>query len=250
MNTLIIVALIGMVMLLVEQIKPGITLDAVKGWWPRVLLCNAFQASSVFIAAATWDRWLPEYRLFDNQQLPHWLGALYGYLSITFVYYWWHRARHRVPLLWRWLHQLHHSPQRLEVVTSFYKHPLEILSNSLLSSLVLYFLCGLSPAAVSLAVVLMGVAEFFYHWNVSTPHWLGYLIQRPESHRAHHEYGIHQRNFSDLPLWDMLFGTFYNPRSKPLRCGFSQQNEQRVWAMLAGKRLTSRAGRSYPGRSV
>ena len=34
-----------------------------------------------------------------------------------------------MPILWRTLHQLHHSPKRLEIVTSFYQHPLEIISN-------------------------------------------------------------------------------------------------------------------------
>ena len=53
-------------------------------------------------------------------------GAIVGYLVITFVYYWWHRARHEVPILWRCFHQVHHSPQRIEIITSFYKHPVEI----------------------------------------------------------------------------------------------------------------------------
>jgi len=238
MEVLLTVALIGMFMLLVEQLRPGTTLPKVTHWWPRVVVFNLVQASSVFVAAVTWDLWLPEYRLLDNRALSPWFGALLGYLAITFVYYWWHRARHQVSFLWRWFHQLHHSPQRLEVVTSFYKHPIEILTNSLLSSVVLYFVCGLSPEAVSIAVLLMGGAEFFYHWNIKTPYWIGFLIQRPESHRAHHEYGIHARNFSDLPLWDMLFGTFYNPTVSPEKCGFSVEKEQRLWAMLTGKQVT------------
>jgi hypothetical protein len=28
--------------------------------------------------------------------------------------------------------------------------------------------------------------EFVYHMNIRTPEWLGYFIQRPESHRVHH----------------------------------------------------------------
>lgn len=238
MEVLLTVALLGMMMLLVEQFRPGTKLPKVTHWWPRVVVFNAIQASSVFVAAATWDQWLPEYRLLDNRALAPWLGALIGYLAITFVYYWWHRARHQFSFLWRCFHQLHHSPQRLEVVTSFYKHPIEIMINSLLSSLVLYFGCGLSPEAVSIAVLLMGGAEFFYHWNIKTPRWVGFFIQRPESHRAHHEYGIHTRNFSDLPLWDMVFGTFYNPVIVPELCGFSAEKEQQVWAMLTGKQVT------------
>ena len=51
----------------------------------------------------------------------------------------------------------------------------------------------------------------FQHWNVCTPRWLGYILQRPESHGLHHELGIHGRNYSDFPLWDSLMGTFVNP---------------------------------------
>jgi hypothetical protein len=47
------------------------------------------------------------------------LGGLIAY----FIFYWWHRWRHESDLLWRLFHQIHHSPQRLEVITSFYKHP-------------------------------------------------------------------------------------------------------------------------------
>ena len=54
-----------------------------------------------------------------------------------------------------------------------------------------------------------------------TPRWLGYLIQRPESHCRHHEFGVHASNYSDLPLWDILFGSFHNPASWEGRAGFS-----------------------------
>ena len=38
---------------------------------------------------------------------------------------------------------------------------------------------GLDAASSSLAVLLAGVAELFYHWNVRTPHWLGYFDPAP-----------------------------------------------------------------------
>jgi len=41
---------------------------------------------------------------------------------------------------------------------------------------------------------------------------MGYFIQRPEAHCVHHRLGFHYHNFADLSLWDMLFGTFRNPR--------------------------------------
>ncbi len=36
-------------------------------------------------------------------------------------------------MLWRFFHQIHHSPQRL-VITSFYKHPVEMTVDSLIGA--------------------------------------------------------------------------------------------------------------------
>ena len=167
-------------------------------------------------------------------------GAIVGYLAITFVYYWWHRWRHSIRLLWRWFHQVHHSPQRIEIITSFYKHPVEIVSNSLLSSVIVYLGVGLSPTAAVHAVLLTGLAELFYHWNVPTPYWLGFLFQRPESHCIHHQEGVHSFNYADLPMWDMLFGTFKNPRHWEETCGFGPDGEHRLPEMLRGVDVNAR----------
>ncbi len=132
------------------------------------------------------------------------------------------------------MHQIHHSAQRIEIITSFYKHPLEILLDSLISSLLLYFVVGVGPTAAAGAVLLSGLAELVYHWNISTPRWLGYLFQRPESHCIHHQEGVHAFNYSDLPLWDMLFGTFRNPEKWEGRCGFGPERELLLHKMLRG----------------
>jgi sterol desaturase/sphingolipid hydroxylase (fatty acid hydroxylase superfamily) len=233
MNTIATVAGLGLAMLAVEARWPGRRFPEVPGFRLRAAAAIAVQAGCVWLAGSSWDRWLAAHRLFSAESLGVLPGALLGYFVITFVYYLWHRARHEVPFLWRWLHQVHHSPQRLEVLTSFYKHPLEIAANGVLSSAIVYLLVGLAPASASLAVLLTGVAELFYHWNVRTPHWLGYLVQRPESHCVHHQSGVHAYNYSDLPLWDWLFGTLRNPREFRGRCGFGAA-EQRLPEMLRG----------------
>lgn len=134
-----------------------------------------------------------------------------------------------------WMHQVHHSASRLEVATSFYKHPFEIVVNVVLLSFVLHVLLGLSPASASVVVTLTGLAEIAYHSNLRTPYWLGFIFQRPESHRRHHERHHHRGNYSDLPLWDMLFGTFDNPRESPRECGFSPERERQFVRMLLGR---------------
>jgi sterol desaturase/sphingolipid hydroxylase (fatty acid hydroxylase superfamily) len=223
------------VMIVVELRRPGRSWPQVRGWWARAALLNGFQAAIAWLGPASWDRWMSGRRPWTADALGTTAGALLGYLVITFVYYWWHRARHQVPFLWRWVHQVHHSPQRIEILTSFYKHPIEIVLNGLLSSAICYFVVGLGPAATTQAVLLSGLAELFYHWNVRTPYWLGFVFQRPESHCVHHQQGLHRGNYSDLPLWDWMFGTLDNPRHWDARCGFRPEHEARLGAMLAGR---------------
>jgi len=230
-----IVLAVALLMMAVEAVQGGRKWPAVRGWWLRALLMNGVQVAAVWVAGVGWNGWMQRHRPWSADILGPAAGAVVGYLAITFFYYWWHRWRHQSDFLWRWFHQLHHSPQRIEVITSFYKHPFEILLNSILSSAILYLLVGTGPEAASGAVLLSGLAELVYHWNVRTPYWLGFFFQRPESHCVHHQKGVHSFNYSDLPLWDMMFGTFLNPRNWNAECGFEPAQENRLGEMLIGR---------------
>ncbi len=168
MYVTIIVLAIAIGMIIVEIIKPGRSWNKVKTWWRRALILNMVQVSSVYIAGIAWDKWFLGASLWNAEEYTGTNGgALLGYLVITFIYYWWHRLRHENMFLWNWFHQVHHSPQRIEIITSFYKHPIEILFNSMLSSFILYVLVGLGPESAAIAVLVTGIAELFYHWNVN-----------------------------------------------------------------------------------
>ena len=84
---------------------------------------------------------------------------------------------------------------------------------TLMGSLTLALLVGLPPQSITVVLLTINFLAFFQHANITTPHWLGYIIQRPESHSIHHGKGIHQYNYADLPFIDMIFGTFKNPRT-------------------------------------
>lgn len=237
-----IVVGVAVAMMFIESRRPARALPRSKGWWPRALALNGVQAFSVWALGRSLDPWLaPDVgALKDAGPI---VGALAGYFVLSFVYYLWHRARHEVPVLWRLFHQTHHSVTRLEVVSSFYKHPFEILANGVLSSFILFVVLGLSAEAASGATLLCGLAELFYHWNVRTPRWLGYFIQRPEMHRVHHKQGAHRSNYADLPLWDMLFGTFDNPERAEDPVGFGAAEEQRLVDMLVGVDVVAKAAK-------
>lgn len=231
---LIVILSAFVVCFIVERAAPGWPLPRVRTWPLRVLSINALQLGVVLLAGVTWERWLSAASLFHlREQVPDAVGGVIAYFIATFVFYWWHRWRHEVPLLWRLFHQIHHSPQRLEVITSFYKHPGEMIVNSIIGSLLVYTLLGLSLEGGAVYTLCTALGEFFYHTNVRTPRWIGFFFQRPEMHRIHHQFGRHKNNYGDISWWDMMFGTYENPREWLHTCGYEDHREQRLLAMLA-----------------
>jgi sterol desaturase/sphingolipid hydroxylase (fatty acid hydroxylase superfamily) len=225
---------VAVMFFLVERMWPAAALPKVRGWWARIALVNLAQLGVVLLAGRLWDRWFARASLFRPGDLAGDVGAaLVAYLVSCFVFYAWHRIRHESDLFWRLCHQFHHSPRRIELLTSFYKHPVEILINSMLTSALVFGMLGCSLRSAAIYTFLIAVAEYFYHWNVRTPRWLGWIIQRPEAHRVHHEYRRHTRNYADLPFIDRLFGTLENPTREVRRCGFNPRAEARVIDMLA-----------------
>lgn len=218
---------------MLERAVPGWRLPQVRTWPLRVLSINAVQLGVVLLAGITWEKWFSAISLFHLSRLvsPS-AGGLIAYFIATFVFYWWHRWRHEIDFLWRGFHQIHHSPQRLEVITSFYKHPGEMLVNSIIGSLLVYTLLGLSLEAGAIYTFCTAIGEFFYHTNVRTPRWIGFFFQRPEMHRIHHRHEVHKNNYGDITWWDMLFGTYENPKEWSHTCGFDAEKEEKLLAML------------------
>jgi sterol desaturase/sphingolipid hydroxylase (fatty acid hydroxylase superfamily) len=191
-------------------------------------------------------QWMAEHRWIDGTRLGVAGGTLVGWLTLSFLAYLYHRASHAWSPLWRISHQLHHSPQRVDVSGSVLFHPFEMVVQVLLQLFVTVLVLGLDPLAAALTGVVAALHGIFQHWNVRTPRWIGYFAQRPEAHCLHHERGVHARNFSDFPLWDMLFGTFHNPVSFAGECGFDQPADHRMGAMLAWRDVNDA---SYGSRS-
>ena len=162
-----------------------------------------------------------------------WLGALFGVVVYEFVHYWYHRAIHRYDFLWRFAHQMHHSAEKIDSFGAYYLHPVDVFFFTSWASLVFVPLLGLSGEATAIGAAFLTFNAMFQHANIKTPHWLGYIIQRPESHCIHHERGVHHYNYSDLPVWDMLFGTFRNPRVPESReAGFYHGASTRILDQL------------------
>lgn len=184
-----------------------------------------------------WSKLLSGYHLLDLSHLGVWLGALLGILVYELIHYWYHRKAHAWNWLWFAGHQFHHSAESLDAYGAYYLHPFDAFMFTTISSLVFFPLLGLPLESGIIAALFLTFNALFQHANIATPHWLGYIIQRPESHFIHHGRRIHRFNYSDLPLWDMVFGTFRNPSPMqlPSRCGFYSGASTRILDMLVGR---------------
>ena len=218
-----------------ELVARGRSLPAVTNWRVKgVAFLLLYLAISTY-TPLFWDGWLGEHRLFAADRLPLWAQILGGFLALELGIYAWHRTMHNTPLLWRWFHPMHHSAERVDIWGALYFHPFDVIGWALVGSLALVLGFGVSAEAaivINLAATFFGL---FQHTNIKTPRWLGYIIQRPESHSCHHERGVHARNYSDLPLWDMVFGTFLNPKDFAPEVGFYEGGSKKLGPLLAGR---------------
>lgn len=221
-------------MLLVERWRPARHFPARRGWIGLGVVFLLLQGVlGTVIPLALDPAWLAAHRLLDGSRLGVVGGALVGYVVLSGVLYAWHRLAHTLPWLWRLTHQLHHSPQRVDIAGSLVFHPFDIAIFVLLQLGVTLWLLGLAPLAAALTGYIAAFYGLFQHWNVNTPRWLGYVIQRPEAHCEHHRLGVHAHNYGDLPLWDLLLGTWRNPARFDGRCGFESPADRKLGSMLA-----------------
>ena len=176
--------------------------------------------------------WLPTSQLVNLSGWHPWVAGLIGVLLYELGMYAWHRAMHKNNGLWRVFHQMHHSAERLDTYGAFYFSPFDMIGFTLLGTVCFSFIAGLPPQAITIVLLVTNFFSIFQHANIKTPVWLGYIVQRPESHALHHAKGIHAFNYSDLPLFDIIFGTFRNPEKYGHETGFYPGASARVADML------------------
>ena len=223
-----------LVFLVAEKLWPAREFPPRKGWnWIGVAFLVMVSTISVVVPLLIPSAWLDAHRWLDGTRLGIVGGTLVGFVVLELVTYAWHRSAHTFDVLWRGFHQMHHSPRRVDIPGALVFHPLEVVVQVLIQLFVTVIALGLDPLAAAIVGYLFAFYGLFQHWNVRTPTWLGYVIQRPESHCVHHRLGLHYYNFADFPPIDMLFGTFRNPREFHGECGFDAGGDRRLPAILA-----------------
>ncbi len=217
-----------------EVIAPASKNHCNRRWLILSSAIGFFQMTVSLGVGIYFKDWFLSHSLLQfGKYLPAFIIGLIAFFITSFFFYWWHRALHKNDYLWRKIHQLHHSPQRVESLTAFFAHPLDSAFAMLLSCLSAYLILGANAEAAAWAVLFTGLFNFYIHSDTKSPFWLGYIVQRPEMHRIHHKRGYHANNYG-IPIWDLLFGTHENAKDYVDKVGFSDEKTTRVYEMLVG----------------
>ena len=167
------------------------------------------------------------------------MGGLAALVIYQFGVYVWHHAMHKSNILWRVFHQLHHSAERVDTYGAFFFSPMDMIGFTFLTSLAMVWVAGFTAQATIYAIYGATFLAVIQHTNIKTPQWMGYIFQRPESHSLHHAKGIHAYNYSDLPLFDLIFGTFRNPKDFSQETGFYEGASTKLGKMLLFKDINN-----------
>lgn len=167
--------------------------------------------------------------------LPPAITPFVGIALFDLAIYWAHRLAHEIPLLWRF-HAIHHSTEHLDWISGFRNHPID--GALVAPPFFLLLAAGFNAEFTGVLAIVQFVLGIFLHANVR---WRLRLLHRlvitPEFHHWHHtnEPQAWHTNYSVfLPVWDLLFGTYYMPNDlRPSIYGVSEAVPAGMWRQLA-----------------
>ena len=225
---------------LLDLIVPARTFPKIAWWRLRGVAYFVTYLGLSSVLPFVWDETLGAHRLIDGTGLGTSGGAAAGMAAYHLSAYGWHRLMHTSSFLFRGVHQLHHSSERIDIWSALMFSPLGMIMWTFVGSFALVFVVGITAEAAMVVGLVNTFLAYFQHANLRTPRWLGYIIVRPESHTLHHHRGVHAYNYSDIPVIDMLFGTFRNPTSEQADrpVGYYDGASDRVLEMLVGMDVT------------
>lgn len=167
-----------------------------------------------------------------------WLGLALDLVLLDLLIYWWHRANHVVPLLWRF-HEVHHLDGFLDSSSALRFHFGEVLLSAAFRAVVIA-LFDLPIASILVFETIVLAAAIFHHSNLALPagleRSLARLIITPSIHWVHH-HAVRRdtdSNYGTLfSFWDPLFGSRSPaPRALDMAIGVERRPEQGLVHLL------------------
>ena len=155
--------------------------------------------------------------LIVGAALPFWLGATAYLVLRDFLEFLYHRAQHKIPLLWS-MHALHHSDPNMSALTTT-RH---FWGDQVIKAVTIWPLAALiiapTPAMVGM-FNLVSLWNFVVHARLPISFGpLSWLLNSPAYHRRHHSSlpEHYNSNYAALfPIFDVLCGTYYRPTGFP-----------------------------------
>lgn len=147
-----------------------------------------------------------------SQTVPELVGSLTLYmLTYEFIYYWWHRSMHEIPVLYKWVHKHHHKqtyPDRAAIDT--------LNTGCFESQAGLY----MQLAVLGLCGKYLGVSSLpGACWFFTLAGWLSVIehdkferalpldVFRADEHHMHHAF-VKCNYCPYSTVWDRVFGTY------------------------------------------
>ena len=180
-------------------------------------------------------------------------GLLLDILLLDLLIYWWHRANHEVPFLWRF-HEVHHLDRFLDTTSALRFHFGEVLLSALARAGVILLL-GFPFTSIVVFEVLVLFAAVFHHSNLRLPvgfeRALSRVIITPSIHWVHHHAvrADTDSNYGTIfSFWDPLFGTrSRTPRDPAMPIGTEGRAEEGLAGLLIHPFRVGRAPLSGTG---
>lgn len=159
------------------------------------------------------------------------------FILSDFLLYWYHRASHLFPILWR-AHRWHHSAQSLYWFSGLRSSMIENVLYAIIQVFAGTLIFKLNMTEMTVVFTFGIFCQYWSHSNVRTPKWLPlhYVFVTPEFHHPHHSLGdISKRNYgSMLSIWDWMFKTAYPKAVYEKEHVYGLTKPKSTWRMIIG----------------
>ncbi|OJJ16958.1 hypothetical protein BKI52_30030 [marine bacterium AO1-C] len=144
------------------------------------------------------------------------LTIVAAFFLVEFIFYWYHRLSHEIPLLWT-LHHTHHSSLWFNFFTAGRLNWLgRFMSPVFYLPLILI---GFSPELITIMMMISLFFQIFVHTEmIGKLGWIEGILNTPSAHRVHHssnEKYLDKNYGGILMIYDRIFGTYQPEEEQP-----------------------------------